>query len=85
MTTRQKTPATVYYELPPEQRPAMSTVDALGLYQDFLSRRLPIPEEVRLEAVRQANETVPNGYIAYPEEYQGRLRIVVTRKSDGGL
>lgn len=84
MTPRQMMPATIYHELPPEQRPAIATLDALGLYQDFVARRLPVPEEVRMEAVRQINEHIADGFIAFPEEYQGRLRVVVTKKSAGG-
>lgn len=71
---------TRYMSLPPEQRPAMSTVDAIGLYQEFVHSREEVPEEVRLEAMRQANEGVPEGFVTLLEEYQGRVRAVTIKK-----
>lgn len=77
---RARVSASSFIEMPPERRPAIGTVDALTLYQDMVHMRQAVPEEVRLEAVRQANEGVSDGWIAYPEEYEGRIRLVVTKK-----
>lgn len=69
-----------YIETPPEMLPAIGAVDALGLYQDFLAHRITVPEEVKLEANRQANEGTPSGWITVLEEYQGRLRTQTFKK-----
>ncbi len=72
--------AVKYTEMPPEERPAMVSVDALALWADLLRHRLPVPEEVKIGAMVQANEGTPDGNVAYVEEYQGRLRVQVVGK-----
>jgi hypothetical protein len=79
-TQRAKLTYVRYMTMPPSQRPAMSAVDALALYQEMLEMKVEIPEEVRTAASIQANEGVPDGWVVVLEEYQGRVRVVAGRK-----
>lgn len=80
MTERAQLTSSQYIETPPEQRPTMSSVDAVALYQDFVRRNTPVPEEVKIEANRQVNENTPPGYVKLLEEYNGRLRVISFKK-----
>ena len=80
MKARSSISAVSYNEMPPEKRPAMDAIDAAALAQDFVARRMPIPHEVRASATKQMNEGMSPGWIAYLEEYLGRLRVVAIEK-----
>jgi hypothetical protein len=84
MNKRARLTAAQYIETPPDLRDAMGTVNAIALYQDFVHRNLPAPEEVKIEAIRQLNENTPEGWVTLPEEYHGRLRIRQTKKGRRG-
>lgn len=74
-----------YNETPPDLLPAMDDVDAISLYQDFIRQNTTAPAEVMVAANAQANEIAPPGFTATLEEYHGRLRVHMTRKSERGI
>lgn len=80
MTERKALTASQYIEMPPEQRPPMAAVDAVLLYQDMVRHNTRVPEEVKVEALRQVNEDTPPGYVKVLEEYNGRLRVISFKK-----
>lgn len=84
MRERIKLSAAQYISTPPEQRPAMVDVDAIDLMADLVALRQDVPLEVFSAAVAQINTGNTGGLVLVPEAYQGRLRIVGTRKERGG-
>jgi hypothetical protein len=59
----------------------MDDISAVDLWADLLRAGRPIPEEVRVAAMLQANEDAPEGTVALIEEYHGRLRVHNATKS----
>jgi hypothetical protein len=84
MKQRTRANAVQYYNAPPEARPAMADIDAVSLWADLLRSNLPVPEEVRMAGMLQANEDAPEGTVTLIEEYHGRLRLQNAMKSARG-
>lgn len=82
--TRDRLTPAQYIETPPDLLPAMDTVDAIALYQEFIRQNTVAPAEVAIAANAQANEAAPPGFVAGLEPYHGRLRIHMTRKGGRG-